>query len=224
MSLNINSLHELLRNFYPRPSKRAYIGPAALMGPDDHRRSGGRAAYGSLGQRCSGRAESLSHVPPGLRALEKAPHAPARAKSRDRACGEPHFHTGKHPDGRTTRPGLPFNGQTGNGAWRGGGLGGAPVPPLFGRLPPPLSFVEGVGQTPRACAAEGGSLLKCGLGDKSTARGKYSPSFSTPYQFFKKFYPPLPNQPHNASRVSDRGQFTWPVPSAAHLATMEKAK
>ena len=40
---------------------------------------------------CRGWAESLSHVPPGLRVLSKeGPHAPARAKSRDRACGEPH--------------------------------------------------------------------------------------------------------------------------------------
>jgi hypothetical protein len=47
MSLDINGLNEFSRNFFPRRLERAYIGPAALMGPDDHRRSGGRAAYGS---------------------------------------------------------------------------------------------------------------------------------------------------------------------------------
>ena len=54
-----------------------------------------------------GRAEPLSHVPPGLRALlPERPIAPARAKSRDRACGEPH--TQSVPFGRTTRPVRPL--------------------------------------------------------------------------------------------------------------------
>ena len=80
-----------LKLFHPPPPIFLHTVPAALMGPDDHRHSGERAAYGGHGQRCSWRAETLSHVPPGLRALSKeGPHAPARAKSRFRACGEPH--------------------------------------------------------------------------------------------------------------------------------------
>ena len=94
MSFNINALIEKHTTFHPRPSVLPHNTRAALMGPDDHRHSGGQAAYGSSGFGYPGRAESLSHVPPGLRASERTPHAPARTKSRDRACGEPHPTTG----------------------------------------------------------------------------------------------------------------------------------
>ena len=86
-----------------------------------NRHSGGQAAYGSRAW-LSRRAEPLSHVPPGP-AGAQAKRAPARAKSRNRACGEPHPYR-LVPNGRTTRPGRPleFNGQTGNGAWQRGRL------------------------------------------------------------------------------------------------------
>ena len=95
---NINPL-SLFRmdkhDFYPPPPNLAHTACAALMGPDDHRHSGGRAAYGSRGQRCPWRAESLSHVPPGLRVFRK--ERPMRQPGQKAVTGRvasPHIHTG----------------------------------------------------------------------------------------------------------------------------------
>ena len=73
MSFNINALIEKHTTFHPRPRIFPHNARAALMGPDDHRHSGGQAAYGSQGQRCPWRAESLSHVPPAFARPKERP-------------------------------------------------------------------------------------------------------------------------------------------------------
>ena len=94
------------------------------MGPDDHRHSGGRAAYGSGRQRCPRRAESLSHVPPGLRALRKK--SPMRQPGQKAVTGRVASHTRNRlvPSAGPHALDFPemFNVQTGNGAWKRRGL------------------------------------------------------------------------------------------------------
>ena len=49
ISFNINALTKMRNTSYPPPRIFHHTDPAALMGPDDHRHSGERAAYGSFG-------------------------------------------------------------------------------------------------------------------------------------------------------------------------------
>jgi hypothetical protein len=68
-------------DFTQHPTPLGYITRAALMGPDDHRHSGERAAYGSAGQRCHARAEfPLAMFPLSLPVLEKGPRALSQDK------------------------------------------------------------------------------------------------------------------------------------------------
>jgi hypothetical protein len=76
---------------YPLSPVFPHTDTAALMGPDDHRHSGERAAYGSFGFGYPRRAETLSHVPPGLRALRKK--SPMRQPGQKAVTGRVASHT-----------------------------------------------------------------------------------------------------------------------------------
>jgi hypothetical protein len=80
---------------------------AALMGPDDHRHSGERAAYGSRVW-LSRRTEFLSHVPPGLRTLFSKRYMRQPGQKAVTGCvASPHPYR-LVPFGRTTRPVRPL--------------------------------------------------------------------------------------------------------------------
>jgi hypothetical protein len=93
-------------DFYPRPSSIAYTSRAALMGPDDHRHSGERAAYGSFGFGYLRRAEPLAMFP---LAFACSKERPMRQSGQKAVTGRVASHTQHRlvPFGRTTRPGLP---------------------------------------------------------------------------------------------------------------------
>jgi hypothetical protein len=80
-----------------------------------NRHSGERAAYGSRVW-LSRRAETLSHVPPGLRTLYLKRYM--RQPGQKAVTGRVASHIFLFPYGRTMRPVRPLelNGQTGNGA------------------------------------------------------------------------------------------------------------
>ena len=106
--------------FHPPPPILPHNTQAALMGPDDHRHSEGQAGYGSLGQRCPWRAESLSMFRPDP-ARERRPRqnrAFLHAKRARMAS-----HTSIQVSTQTEELhalDLPetVNVQTGNGAWK----------------------------------------------------------------------------------------------------------
>ena len=107
-SVQYQHLVTFLKLFYPPPPHIRHTVRAALMGPDDHRHSGERAAYGG-GRR---RRRTLGGDP------KPCPSWPSRALKRSAPCASP----GKKPYqgvwratpdyrlaplGRTARPGLP---------------------------------------------------------------------------------------------------------------------
>ena len=97
---NINSIsffYRELQLFHPPSHIFPHTSRAALMGPDDHRNSGGRAVYGGCWKRFLQRAESLSRVPPGF-------SRQARGKEPLQGVWRATLHIGQNPDGRTTRP------------------------------------------------------------------------------------------------------------------------
>jgi hypothetical protein len=156
------------------------------MGPDDHRHSGGRAAYGSAWQRCHARAESLSHVPPGLRALEIAPHAPARAKSRDRACGEPHIQQVSKPSRQDHTPWtslkcLMSRPETGRGDAGGCSSADFPPPPRKCAAPPPQGGRLGAAANLPPCGGDAARLR--GRGGKS-AEVRIGGQIHSPWKIF----------------------------------------
>jgi hypothetical protein len=83
----INGLIERRDVFYPMPRNVGHTSRAALMGPGDQPAFGGAGGLWQPGVVFPAGRVSLSHVPPGLRALlPKAPHAPAGQKAVPFSC------------------------------------------------------------------------------------------------------------------------------------------